>query len=119
MIEWRRLAHHPGATTTDLTPSAEEIAKLALTHVALGALGVGSSAKGYDMTSLAAAVYARGWTYDIDRVGSDYRATVSQSSRELGQFHAIGFGWSIEAALAYGLEKAFETASRRNALAGG
>jgi hypothetical protein len=79
--------------------------------------GIGSSETGYELPVLAAAVYARGWSYNIDRLGSDYRATVSQSSRELGQFQAIGVGWSMEAALAYALEKALKVVQRRASLA--
>src|SRR4051812_12784505 len=93
-------AYYAGAMTTDRHPSEEEIGKLASTHEALAGFGVRSAGTSYDMSVLAAAVYAHGWAYGIDRVGSDYRATVSQSSRELGQFHAVGLGWTMEAALA-------------------
>ena len=110
-------ARHPGATTTNPYPSEEEVTSLALTHQALVEFGVGSSETGYAMSILAAAVYARGWSYNIDRLGSDYRATISQSSRELGQFQAIGVGWSMEAALAYALEKALKVVQRRQSVA--
>jgi hypothetical protein len=94
-------------------PTEEEAIALADTQKALSALGIGSPESGQEMGQLAAAVYARGWSYNIDRVGSDFRATVLQSSRELGQFQATGVGWTMEAALAYALEKALTIASRR------
>ena len=101
---------HPG-------PSDEEANDLALTHEELVGRGIGSAETGHAMAVLAAAVYARGWSYSIDRLGSDYRATVGQSSRELGQFQAVGFGWTMEAALAYALEKALKLVQRRESLA--
>lgn len=113
MLEARPLARHPGATTTNPNPSEEEVTNLAQTHQALVELGIGTAGVGLNMSVLAAAVYARGWSYNIDRLGSDFRATVSQSSRELGQFQAIGVGWSMEAALANALEKALSVVQRR------
>lgn len=86
---------------------------LADTKKALTEFGIDSTESGHEMGQLAAAVYARGWSYNIDRLGSDYRATVLQSSRELGQFQATGVGWTMEAALSYALEKALTIANRR------
>jgi hypothetical protein len=117
MLDARPLARHAGATATNSNPSEEEVANLVLTHGALVERGIGSTGTGFEMPVLAAAVYARGWSYSIDRLGSDFRATVSQSSRELGQFQAIGVGWSMEAALAYALEKALSVAQRRPSVA--
>jgi hypothetical protein len=56
-------------------------------------------------------------SYSIDRQGSDDRATVIQSVRELGQFQAVGTGWTMDAALAFALEKAFKIVRRREDLA--
>jgi len=92
---------------------------LADTQKALTEFGILSTESGHDMGQLAAAVYARGWSYNIDRVGSDYRASVLQSSRELGQFQATGVGWTMEAALAYALEKALTIVQRRGVPIGG
>jgi hypothetical protein len=64
--------------------------------------GVASSDQGYDLSALAAAVYARGWSYSIDRAGGDFRA--------------VGIGWSMEAALAFALDKALKVVERREAL---
>jgi len=82
---------------------------LGAVHEALAKHGVGSADTSYDLTLLAAAVYARGWSYDIDRTGGDFRATINQSG-ELGQFRAVGMGWSLEAALAFALARAFKIA---------
>ena len=86
-------------------------------HEALARHGIGSAGADYAMTVLAAAVYARGWSYDIDRIGSDYRATIHQSGEGQKQFHVAGMGWSLEAALAFALEKALSIARRRESLA--
>jgi len=67
---------------------------------------------GFDMTELAAAVYARGWTYSIDRTGSDFRATVAQPGGDRDQFRAVGIGWSLEASLAFALAKALTIVQR-------
>jgi hypothetical protein len=117
MLPMRPSARHAGATATNPNPSEEEVASLILTHETLVENGIGSAGTGFEMSVLAAAVYARGWSYNIDRLGSDFRATVSQSSRELGQFQAIGVGWTMEAGLAYALEKALVIARRRPSVA--
>jgi hypothetical protein len=80
---------------------------LGAVHETLASHGVGSVETGFDMTGLAAAVYARGWSYSIDRTGADFRATVAQPSGERDQFRAVGIGWSLEVALAFALAKAF------------
>ena len=79
--------------------------------------GVTTSEHGYDLSVLAAAVYARGWSYSIDRAGGDYRAIVQQSGGENGQFSAVGIGWSMEATLAFALDKALKVIDRRESLA--
>ena len=111
------MARHPGVTTTNSLPSEEEIIDLAATHDALAAFGIGSVETGHEMAVLAAAVYARGWSYTIDRLGSDFRATVSQSRREIGQFQTVGTGWTMDAALAIALQKALKVPQRREVLA--
>jgi hypothetical protein len=90
---------------------------LGAVHEALAQHGVESAGTGYGLSVLAAAAYARGWSYDIDRIGGDYRATVNQSGGEHGQFHAVGMGWSLEVALAFALEKALTIAQRHESLA--
>lgn len=113
----RPLARHLGATITNPYPNEDDLASLSGVHAVLAEHGVApAAAGGYDLATLAAAIYARGWSYDIDRAGGDFRASVNQSSGDLGQFHAVGLGWSLEAALAFALEKAFSLAQRRQAL---
>jgi hypothetical protein len=80
----------------------------------LASHGVESTENGYDLSVLAAAVYARGWSYSIDRTGGDYRAIVQQSGGDQGQFSAVGIAWSMEAALAFALDKALKVAGRRD-----
>jgi hypothetical protein len=78
--------------------------------------GVGSAGTSYDLTVLAAAIYAHGWSYDIDRTGGDFRATINQSG-EAGQLRAVGMGWSLEAALAFALARAFKISQPGESLA--
>lgn len=111
------MARYPGAVTTNPYPNEDDLKDLSVAHEALAQHGVDPAATGYGLSTLAAAIYAHGWSYDIDRTGGDFRATVNQSSGELGQFHAVGMGWSLEVALAFALEKAFTIAQRRESLA--
>lgn len=108
---------YPGAVTTNPYPNEEDLKDLSAVHEALARHGVEPAETGYELSTLAAAIYAHGWSYDIDRTGGDFRATVNQSSGELGQFHAVGMGWSLEVALAFALEKAFTITQRRESLA--
>jgi hypothetical protein len=62
------------------------------------------------MPELAAAVYARGWSYAIDREGGDYRATVSQSGKNSLRFRTVATGWTMETALALCLARALAIA---------
>jgi hypothetical protein len=111
------MARHLGATITNLYPNENDLADLNTVHESLAERGVAASADGsYGLTTLAAAIYANGWSYDIDRTGGDFRASINQSSGELGQFHAVGLGWSLEAALAFALDKAFALVQHRQAL---
>lgn len=111
------MTRHPGATITNVYPNETDLAGLQAVHETLAEHGVAPAADGgYNLAALAAAIYAHGWSYDIDRAGGDFRASINQSTGELGQFHAVGLGWSLEAALAFALEKAFELVRQRQAL---
>jgi hypothetical protein len=111
------LARHPGAIATNPYPNEEDLKDLGSAHEVLAQHGVGSAETGYALSVLAAAIYARGWSYDIDRTGGDFRATVNQSGEDNGRFQTVGMGWSLEAALAFALEKALTIAQRRERLA--
>jgi hypothetical protein len=111
-----RLAHHSGATTTNPYPSEDDLKDLAAVHATLASHGVKSTGADFELSELAAAIYAHNWSYDIDRTGSDYRAIVEQHGSDLGQMRAIGVAWSMEAALAFALEKAFSIAKQRGAM---
>jgi len=117
MLDVRQLAHHWGATTTNPYPSEEDLQSLKLVGETLARHGVTSSEQGYDLSALAAAVYARGWSYSIDRAGGDFRAIIQQSGGEQGQFSAVGIGWSMEAALAFAFDKALKVVDRRESMA--
>ena len=113
----RRLARHLGAIATNPYPNEDDLKILEAARAALAGFGVASAESGYDLSALAAAIYARGWSYSIDRTGGDFRAIVAQSGGDHGQFQAMGIGWSMEAALAFALEKALKVDERRESAA--
>jgi hypothetical protein len=76
-----------------------------VTYQTLTTRGILSDTDEVDVNRLAAAIYARGWSYSVDRAGSDFRATIDKRD----QTHAVGAGWSVEAAMAFALEKASQT----------
>ena len=101
-ILWRTTSRvTSGATATNPYPNADDLKDLGTVHEMLASQGVGSIMTGFDMTELAAAVYARGWTYSIDRTGSDFRATVAQPGGDRDQFRAVGSGgrWKLRSRL--------------------
>jgi len=113
----RHLARYPGATATNPYPNEEDLKDLYGVFASLGARGVESATADYQLSELAAAIYARGWSYSIDRAGGDFRATVEHPTGDQSQFRAVGIGWSLEAALAFALEKAFTIVERHESLA--
>jgi len=76
--------------------------------------GLPSSRDGYDLTTLAAAVYARGWGYGIDNLAGGYHAEILPlaSSRLRTRVHRIGA--SPEAALSLALAHALTLAGPKD-----
>jgi hypothetical protein len=87
-------------------PTDVEAARLLAIHQTLARLGVASRGGAYDLSLLASAIYARGWTYRIDRVGGEFQATIARSGGGQRQFQAAASGWSMDAALAGALANA-------------
>ena len=94
-------------------PTDDEATRLVAVHRTLASLGVASRGGVYDLSLLAAAVYAQGWSYRIDRVGSEFRATIARSGNDQRQFQAAASGWSMDAALAGALANALTTKAAR------
>ena len=96
----------------DSQPTDIEATRLIAIHQALASLGVEARGGVYDLALLAAAIYARDWSYRIDRKGGDFQATIARSGHEQRQFQAIASGWSMDAALAGALASALSTGPR-------
>ncbi|MDP9366124.1 MAG: hypothetical protein M3Q10_18215 [Chloroflexota bacterium] len=91
-------------------PDAQDLRDLVVAHELLAALGIPAGPGGYDVDTLAAAVYAHGWRYAIDRTagGTGFRAEL-RPSRGMTQVPAgFGVGWEPEVALAFALAQALE-----------
>lgn len=87
----------------------DEAKKLSTTHATLERHGVLAPDADYDVSTLAAAIYARRWSYNIDRTGADYRATVNTSEASNRGVNAVGVGWSVEVALAFAFANALDS----------
>jgi len=85
---------------------------LAVAHALLAEHGVLAGDGGYDLTTLAAAVYRCGWSYRIDRSAGrhGYNAEV-QSSAGILRSHAVG--WEPEVALAFALSMALTARTKQ------
>ena len=97
---------------TDAYPNADDLARLATAHETLDAHGVARGRDGYGVSSLAAAVYARGWSYAIDLGSGGFQAEVRPPGTGLGQLNAVGVGWAPESALAFALVRALQSVAR-------
>jgi hypothetical protein len=89
---------------------------LAAVCESLAGRGVAAAGPAHTISELAAAIYGHKWSYGIDRSGADFRAIIELRGGQLGQLRAIGVAWSMEAALAFALEKAFAIVQRRGAV---
>src|SRR5690349_5181696 len=91
--------------SSDPYPSAGDIHELAAAHAVLAAHGVLAGASGYDLTTLAAAVYAAGWSYRIDRAMGMPGFEAEVRLRDGVTSHRA-MGWEPAAALAFALSTA-------------
>jgi hypothetical protein len=96
--------------TSDLYPGESDLHELAAAHARLATHGVFAGDDGYDLATLAAAVYREGWSYRIDRVVGllGYEAEVR---RQDGSVRHLGMGWDSAVALAFALSSAFAARS--------
>ena len=69
---------------------------------------------GYDLTTLAAAVYARGWAYRIDRAAGSFQAEIRPQRDGANQPLGIKSGWTADVALAFALAQAILRQAERS-----
>ena len=91
-------------------PNAHDLKDLAQAHVLLATHGIPSGAASYDMATLAAAVYAHGWSYRINRAMGmpGYDAEVQMQD---GVTRHRAIGWEPDVALAFALSTALQAQS--------
>lgn len=87
----------------------DEAKKLSSAHAILERYGVLAPDTDYNVSTLAAAIYARRWSYNIDRSGADYRATVTATQDSDRGLRSVGVGWSVEVALAFAFANALDS----------
>ena len=92
--------------STDDYPNDAERAVLLSAHATLSEYGVVPGPQGYDVSTIAARVYANGWAYSIDRLGPQFRAEIRPRTEDIHAFHVVELGWSAEVAMALALVKA-------------
>lgn len=92
--------------STDEYPNDADRAVLLSAHATLSDYGVIPGPQGYDISTIAARVYANGWAYSIDRLGPQFRAEIRPGTEDIRTFHVVELGWSAEVAMALALVKA-------------
>lgn len=93
--------------TPDFGPSDSDLTVLTTAQASISASGLAPGRGGYDLSTVAAAVYARGWTYGIDRIGGNFQAEI-RSHGQGAQFHIVGVGWSADSALTLAFARALD-----------
>jgi hypothetical protein len=92
--------------TLEHYPNDDDQRALLEAQQVLAASGVEAAASGYDMTTLASAVYACGWAYRIDRTAGSFQAEILPQQNGATQPLGIKSGWTAEVALAFALAHA-------------
>lgn len=92
--------------TLELYPNDDDQRALLEAERVLTASGVAAAPSGYDLTTLAAAVYARGWAYRIDRSAGSFQAEIRPQQNAANQPLGIKLGWTADVALAFALAHA-------------
>ncbi len=100
-------------TTMDAYPNDDDQRALLIAQHVLAASGVAAAPSGYDLTSLAAAVYARGWAYRIDRTAGSFLAEIHARSDRATQPLVASMGWTADVALAFALAQALVRQAER------
>jgi hypothetical protein len=93
-------------TTIDAYPNDDDQRALLIAQQVLAASGISAGSSGYDLTTLAAAVYARGWAYRIDRSAGSFQAEIRVHRNGATQPLVAESGWTADVALAFALAQA-------------
>ncbi len=100
--------------TLELYPNDDDHRALLEAQDVLAASGVAAPASGYDLTTLAAAVYARGWAYRIDRSAGSFQAEIRPQRDSATQPLGTKSGWTVDVALAFALAHALQSQAERS-----
>jgi hypothetical protein len=100
--------------TLELYPNDDDHHALLEAQQVLAASGVAPAPAGYDLTTLAAAVYARGWAYRIDRAAGSFQAEIRPQRDGANQPLGIKSGWTADVALAFALAQAILRQAERS-----
>ena len=100
--------------TLELYPNDDDQRSLLEAQQILAASGVAATPSGYDLTTLAAAVYARGWAYRIDRAAGSFQAEIRPQRDGANQPLGIKSGWTADVALAFALAQAILRQAERS-----
>jgi hypothetical protein len=100
--------------TQELYPNDDDQLALLEAQRILAASGVAPPPSGYDLTTLAAAVYARGWAYRIDRAAGSFQAEIRPQRDGANQPLGIKSGWTADVALAFALAQAILRQAERS-----
>jgi hypothetical protein len=100
--------------TLELYPNDDDKSALSEAEQVLAASGVAAAPSGYDLTTLAAAVYARGWAYRIDRSAGSFQAEIRPHRDGANQPLGIKSGWTADVALAFALAHALLRQAERS-----
>jgi hypothetical protein len=99
--------------TLELYPNDDDQRALLEAQQILAASGVAATPSGYDLTTLAAAVYARGWAYRIDRSAGSFQAEIRAQQNGANQPLGAKSGWTADVALAFALAHAIVRQAER------
>ena len=100
-------------TTMEAYPNDDDQRALLSAQQVLAASGVAAVPSGYNLTTLAAAVYARGWAYRIDRTAGSFLAEIRAQSDRATQPLVAEMGWTADVALAFALAQALVRQAER------
>jgi hypothetical protein len=100
--------------TIELYPNDDDQLALLEAQRILAASGVAAPSAGYDLTTLAAAVYARGWAYRIDRSAGSFQAEIRPQRDGATQPLGTKSGWTADVALAFALAHALVRQAERS-----
>src|SRR5215208_1351102 len=100
--------------TLELYPNDDDQRSLLEAQQILAASGVTATPSGYELTTLAAAVYARGWAYRIDRAAGSFQAEIRAQQNGANQPLGAKSGWTADVALAFALAHALLRQTERS-----